>query len=257
MKCTINSFSQGPVFQFSNGNTVLTLAFIFIIFQSCSSVRKDITSDSALENTIETKNVFWVNGIKTECSAGAGKQECMSIRSDFNDNKEDWELFYESIEGFTFEPGYFQKIEVSQVYLDPSKTPSDASTIKYKLVQILERKFDERFILNQIWSANRIYGKAIDSTRSLPIMEFDVSKMRVYGSNGCNKYNGSIEFLTASTIGFKKIASTKMMCRNMQTPDLFDKALLASNSYRLDKKILILFDSNGNETLSLSAALKD
>ena len=81
-------------------------------------------------------------------------------------------------------------------------------------------------------------------------MEINLSKMQVLGTNGCNNYTGKIDRITLSDIQFGNIASTKKMCPDMSTSDMYDQALNASESYKLGNLELTLFDNSGNETLN-------
>jgi len=203
----------------------------------------------ALSCSSNKTNVIWVNSIKTECSAGAGKMQCISIYKGDKPDEAIWELFYTDIEGFVFDPGYFQKIEITEEHLDKSKVPADGSSIKYKLIKTLEKKIDKIIILNDIWVANRINKNSINSKQSFPQMEINLSKMQVYGNNGCNNFNGKIERLTASAIQFGNIASTRKMCIDMTIPNLFDKAMNTSFYYKLKGTELTFFDKEKNETI--------
>ena len=152
-------------------------------------------------------------------------------------------------EGFNFEPGFFQKLKISEEHLDKTKVPADGSSIKYKLVKKLDKKFDQRIILNDIWIANRINKNPINNIESLPQMEINLAKMQVLGHNGCNNFNGGIERITASDIQFGKIASTRKMCLDMVLPDLFDKAMSASATYKIAGTSLTFFDKEHHETI--------
>ena len=72
----------------------------------------------------------------------------LNIYKGENLNDPEWENFYANIEGFEFEEGYLQKIEVKEEKLDKSQVPADASTIKYTLVNVLEKQKDLRTELN-------------------------------------------------------------------------------------------------------------
>lgn len=198
-----------------------------------------------------TKNsVVWVNSVKSECSGGAGKMQCISIYRGETINDSSWELFYQNIDGFNFEPGYFKKIEIQEEHLDKSKVPADASSIKYVFIKTLDKKVDKRFVLNDFWISTSINGNSISHLTTLPLMEINLSKMQIFGSNGCNNYTGKIESITSSRIQFGNIASTKKMCRDMTISDMFDKALNKSVAYKLKNTELTFYDQDGNETIN-------
>jgi len=213
---------------------LMIFAFIFIL-EGCS----------AQKNTI-----YWVNSMKTNCTNGAGQMKCLMVHKGDSMDMPQWELFYAEIEGFIWEPGYFQKIEIKEELLDKENLPADASGIKYSLVNVLEKQKDNRFDLNAKWILHGIQGNLVSPGNPLPTIEFKLSEMRVFGNNGCNNYSGSIENITSDTIAFGPIMSTRKMCVEMAVPDSFDLALYNSVNYKVEDDSLVLVDNNGKETLS-------
>ena len=204
-----------------------------------------------LEGCSSQKNtIYWVNSVKTNCTNGAGQMQCLMIHKGDSMDMPQWELFYTEIEGFIWEPGYFQKIEIKEELLDEENLPADASGIKYSLINVLEKQRDSRFDLNAKWVLNSIQGNLISPGNPLPTIEFELSEMRVFGTNGCNNYSGGIENITSHTITFGPVMSTKMMCMEMAVPDSFDQALFNSLNYKVDNQFLKFTDGNGIETLS-------
>jgi heat shock protein HslJ len=134
--------------------------------------------------------------------------------------------------------------------LDEIDFPVDSSSIKYVLIKTLEKKVDQRFILNDIWVTNRINGNAINQKSIFPRMEINLSKMQISGNNGCNNYTGKIKRLTSSDILFRVVGSTKKMCPDMTIFKMFDTALNTTKSYRLKKRELLFFDKDSIETLN-------
>lgn len=60
--------------------------------------------------------------------------ECLRVRERESDS---WQLFYNEIEGFTWEPGYEYRLRV--VRLVVSNPPADGSAFRYVLMQVLSR----------------------------------------------------------------------------------------------------------------------
>ncbi len=76
---------------------------------------------------------LYVNSELVDCE-GAGPQKCMQVR---RAPDEDWELFYDQIEGFTFEPGFTYEL---QVRVTPAQhVPADASSLRYTLVEVIDK----------------------------------------------------------------------------------------------------------------------
>lgn len=65
------------------------------------------------------------------CSAGARKMDCMKVK--YSAENSDWELFYDDIEGFTYQPGNEYELIVNVEKVD--NPPADASNLKYTLVK--------------------------------------------------------------------------------------------------------------------------
>lgn len=65
------------------------------------------------------------------CSAGAMKKDCMKVK--YRADNPEWELFYDNIEGFTYEPGNEYELIVNVEKVD--NPPADASDLKYTLVK--------------------------------------------------------------------------------------------------------------------------
>jgi hypothetical protein len=65
---------------------------------------------------------------------GEGTQQCLRVKR----GAEDWTMFYEAIDGFSFEEGYTYKLKVRVSPVnDP---PADGSSLAYSLVEVVEKK---------------------------------------------------------------------------------------------------------------------
>lgn len=206
-----------------------------LILQACSS---------------SNSSIYWVSGIKTECSAGAGTMNCLNVYKGQDLSDAVWENFYSNIEGFEFEEGFLQKIEVEEIKLDPKNVPADASSIKYIMVKELETKPDTRISVRGNWILGRLNGAPINKSIVLPTMNLNLNQMRIAGSGGCNNYTGSIDKLTTGTLNFGTIASTKKACINNNIEDDYLKVLNSVKTYETNELTLTFMDSDGNEILS-------
>jgi heat shock protein HslJ len=104
--------------------------------------------------------------------------------------------------------------------------------------------------LNDIWAAVRIDGNPINRMVEVPRLEVNLSEMKIFGSDGCNNYFGTILELTEETIAFGGVGSTRKMCPDMEVPQHYNEALSKIHSYGFDKQLLILKDRDGNEVLA-------
>lgn len=204
--------------------------------------KTDIDKDTA---------TYWVNSLKKECTAGAGKMHCLMISKNENLENASWEFFYAPIEGFSFKPGYFQQIKVKETQLGPKNVPADASSIKYRLIETLKEQKDERFGLNDIWVVEKIKETLLAERAEHPRLEINLSKMKVYGTDGCNEFMGDITKFTAEKISFGKIGLTRKMCADMKTTSAFNKAFRSVKSFQRENLSLKLYDAEGGEVLQL------
>lgn len=74
-------------------------------------------------------------GPYTETCQGFIEQQCYL---EFNEERQAWEFFYESIRGFDFEPGYIYKLKVRLE--DRGTEIQDVGRYAYHLVEILSKE---------------------------------------------------------------------------------------------------------------------
>jgi heat shock protein HslJ len=218
--------------------TLSTLLLIFLV--SCASLKKN-------------QFVYWVNSAKVPCE-GVGEMGCLKVQKADVLDYSNWNLFYSSIEGFDYQPGYIYKLIVHEEKLNTKNMPEDASSIKYSLVKVIKKEQDLRLQINDIWIVETIEGSAIDITdkiRKRPQIEFQVAEMRVMGNDGCNNFFGSIKVLDPKRIGLGPIAGTKKACMGTNIPDQFNKALDKISAYKVNKGHLLFFDAAGTQLMTL------
>ncbi len=214
-----------------------SMLLLTIVLISCAS-RK--------ENVI--KNIYWVDSAKVDC-VGVAPMTCLEIQRGETIIKNNWKLFYSIIEGFDYQPGFIYKLNIKEEHI--VNVPADASSIKYTLIEVLEKKQDKRFQIHDIWILENLNGITInpDSISKRPQLEINVTKMKVFGTNGCNNISGSIKKLDDSIIEFNSFMETRMACPNMKTPRQFSLALTETMSYKKIKKQLIFLNKDGEEIL--------
>ncbi len=220
------------------------LLSIPFIMNACSGSKKSTTKTST----------FWVSGIKSECTAGAGKMLCLNVYRGDNLDEAEWENFYAPIEGFEFEEGLYQKIEVSEKKLDSSEVPADGSSIQYSLVEVLEKDEDQRVKMNGDWTTARLNGGPIGRKFKAPTASIDLSKQLISGNDGCNNFSGMINNVTVSKIEFGQLAGTQKMCMDMTVADQFNKAMAQVVEYKFTKDQVLLFDENETELVAFIPA---
>ena len=214
-----------------------------IFFLSCGAGEKN-----------QDHHTYWVNSTKVSC-VGLTPMKCLQIQKSETLDPSIWESFHGSIQGFEYQAGYIYKIIVKESQLDSSDLPADASSIEYTLVEILEKRQDLKLRINDIWIAIEINGETLLSegdSLPLPQLEINVGEMRYMGSDACNNFNGGIIELDDSTIRFGIAAGTRMMCMDMEIPDLFNATLPEVLSWKINENMLKFHDAEGKEVMLLN-----
>lgn len=79
---------------------------------------------------------FRIKENRASCT-GFFEMECYLIQQGAKINTDEWEYFYNEIEGFAYEPGFVYKILVAKIPVkDP---PMDASAFRYLFLQEISR----------------------------------------------------------------------------------------------------------------------
>lgn len=87
----------------------------------------------SVENADTDSYTLYVNSQEVDC-VGVGPQKCLQIR---RSESESWSFFYDTIEGFTFEPGFVYTLKVSEEEVE--NPPADASSKRIKLKEVLSK----------------------------------------------------------------------------------------------------------------------
>ena len=109
------------LFFFGEKMKILTLCAATLLLGACST--QPLTKESLLYVNSETK----------ECT-GVAPMNCLQVKTAEN---HEWQLFYQQIEGFTFESGYQYQLQVNKEAIE--NPPSDGSSIKYSLVKVISK----------------------------------------------------------------------------------------------------------------------
>ncbi|QHI69381.1 META domain-containing protein [Tichowtungia aerotolerans] len=201
-------------------------------------------------STIPQNSVYWVRGFKVEGSAGAGKMKSLQVYRGDHLADATWENFHALIAGFDFEPGFLKKIEVKEENLALETLPADTSSIKYTLVQELERLADPCFELEGDWILASISSGPVNRMVKLPTLSLSLNEMRISGSGGCNHYSAAVSRLTDSNIMLGPVAATKRACVNKNIEADYLANLNRVKQYALVDSRLVFSDEKGTELLA-------
>jgi heat shock protein HslJ len=201
-------------------------------------------------HAMTNESTFWINSFTVQCE-GVAPMTCLQVQESDIPEPGKWNNFYSRIEGFTYEAGYLYKLRIRKEMLE--NVPADASSIRYVLVEVLEKTRDPKININDIWAVTAIQGEPVDMHQKRqkdPLIEISLSAMSVMGNDGCNNFNGTISKFGDGVVEFGPIAVTRKMCLDMSVPNKFNSAIQQVRKYRLEPGRLVFLDTDGNELIA-------
>jgi heat shock protein HslJ len=200
--------------------------------------------------------IYHVNSYRVPC-VGMAPMSCLQVRRG-DAAVGEWQNFYSQIRGFDYEPGYLYRLRVRETPLPPEQVPADASSIRYELVEVLDREPDPRMRIHDIWALERVDGSSIDSfdadsRREAPYMEFNVKRREYFGNDGCNPVRGAILEVGAEELRLDSgtYDDTTHSCGDGMLQSQFAAAIARVARWQREGLELALLDDNGLEVLAL------
>ncbi len=181
-----------------------------------------------------------------ECE-GAGPQMCMLVKENPED---DWQLFYDQIEGFEYEPGYEYVLRVREETVE--NPPADASSLRWVLLEMMRKTPVELpssagELGGVQWQMVTYRNADGELVSSLPVVKSTAEFMdgQVSGSGGCNSYNGTYE-VDGNNIQFGPMASTMMACEPpvMNQEQGYFAAMGMATTFQVEGESLQMWDEN-------------
>lgn len=220
------------------------LMFIFTLFLAAISCQT--------ENQTQ-KETWWINSAKVDCT-GVGPMSCFQIQKGTNLEDGKWELLYDQIEGFDYEPGHIYQVEV-EVSQKEEPLPADASSLSYKLVKKISETQDAGLALSNIWKV--LHVGSIKDPKSANgealIFELDGAQGIYLGNTDCNSIRGGFATEGKDGIKFGPGAATMMACPTMEAETEVKKALQLIRKFDIENNVLYLRDELGQALMSLRA----
>lgn len=194
----------------------------------------------------ETLKMF-VKENKEPCQ-GVAPMECLQVK--YPDSK-DWELFYDSIDGFNFEKGNKYEIIVVKTKRQ-GNIPADASLYEYKLKKIVSKKSIEnnKGIYNTKIVLTMLNGKNINAESIY--LTIDTEEGMINGKSGCNSFG--VKYTKLSKKDRIQIGSpfgTLKACdeASMQLEQDFINTIKDKKFKIINKKNKVLFKNLKNKTI--------
>lgn len=222
--------------------------FAVILLFSCSA-RKNSTVVEVEKKEMITEKTIWVNSTLHDC-IGLTPKTCMQIQENDTIDQTKWELFYDEIKGFNYEPGYIYRLKISEANLDMKTIPADQSSKAYTLLEVLEKNRDlDYYKINDLWALHKIKGNNVDSLTEKPFLEVNLSKMNVQGKGSCNNFMSKINTYALNEIQLGPLAATKMMCPEIALENEYFSALSSVRFYKIKNLNLFFYNEMGEEVL--------
>lgn len=225
--------------------TMLVLALALLALVACAPPESIIDSGSAATTPGKEITLF-VGPERVDC-VGVGPQQCLRVK--FSADGE-WELFYDTIEGFTFEPGNEYQLLVKQTAVE--NPPADGSALRYELLEVVTQRPVTPATVVLDGTRWTLVGTGDPANLTPPVAGTEISAEftpdAVTGSSGCNGYGASYVIdgnqITFDSSGF---ASTLMACEDaiMRQEDAFRAALQNVTAVSIDGDRLTLTHPDG------------
>jgi heat shock protein HslJ len=196
---------------------------------------------------------YWVNSLEVPCQGVAPASFLQVQRDSFRPGE--WKNFYTDIGGVEFEAGFIYKMLVQEERIPPEQVPADCSSIRYTLIEVIEKNPDQRLRLNDIWVLESIRKTAIDSILieqglKRPYLEIHLAEKRILCNDGCNEISADLRMAGEEKLSIDNLLTTKMACGDMILSGDFIRALAKVRAYRLEGLRLVLFDTEELELLN-------
>lgn len=109
----------------------LSIILISVGLLGCSKFDFKENESYTLLGTLIRVNSYTVN-----CQ-GIIPMRCMLVQDDDKIGTEDWEYFYQTIQGFDYEEGFIYDLDVKIITIE--NPPADASSLQYQLIKLIEK----------------------------------------------------------------------------------------------------------------------
>lgn len=175
---------------------------------------------------------------------GVAPQDCLQIRESPD---AEWQLFYDQIEGFTFDPGFEYELRVREEQVE--NPPADAASLRLVLIEEVSRTAVATAtdpLAGTAWQIETLAG-APPAEGTQVTLAFN-EQGRYNANAGCNTFNGDYA-VNGETISFMAGISTMMACPDpIGTQEMqFIQALEAATSFALSEGQLTITYGEGDQ----------
>jgi heat shock protein HslJ len=190
------------------------------------------------------ESTLYVGPVLVDCE-GEGPQKCYLVKETPD---AEYEMFYDQIEGFTFEPGFEYELRVKTEAVE--NPPAGGSSIKWTLVEVVDKSVS---LAGRRWKVEAYVageGVLVDVLPDTSIsIEFQYDGFS--GNAGCNNYFGSYE-AADNSISVGPVGMTEMFCGApgvMDQESAYLAALQSAASYQIVDNQLEMTNADGMTVL--------
>lgn len=148
------------------------------------------------------------------CGSAAEPRNCMQMKESCKDN---WQPFYNQIEGFEYTEGYNYRLLVQATYHDTKQ--ADGFNLSYKLLRQLSKKKTNYNPLTKItdkkWVLLSLHQDKSNlvTTDSNTYIILNATGQRLNGASVCNHLSGTFT-ADATHLQFQQVGMTKKLCES-------------------------------------------
>lgn len=121
-----------------SGRTLVAVGLLTAALAACDSAgTSESASASSTSGTTAAPSPkvidLWVADQTKPCT-GVAPMTCLQVKRNPDST---WELFYDQIAGFDYQPGYHYQLKVEQTPVP--NPPADASSVSYRLIEVVNK----------------------------------------------------------------------------------------------------------------------
>lgn len=226
----------GQLLEWVPAREVVSIPRIKVEPESAKLVESEVPVVLKAEAKVESLKIA---SAQVDCS-GVAPMKCLSVQ---REGKTDWENFYDSIQGFDYEPGFDYELRVKVTPVE--NPPADASSLSYALDELVSKVpavTEAEKVLHDIWVLKSADSKLLnaETLKNKPVLELHVKKSVYIGQAPCNRYSGGMKVLENNAIKFESAAVTRMACDDLAAETDYFALLERVDSYRREGLELIL-----------------
>jgi heat shock protein HslJ len=235
---------------------ILTLTVWAVILTACGGLASSNQPEENVDQSSLSSQITMIIGPQLVDCVGEGPRQCMQVKYEPD---EDWQFFYNQIEGFDYQPGYRYTLLVER--LEQQDPPAGGSSLRYVLVDVIDKieelKVNAGDLPGTTWVLNG-YGNLSQTQGVLEkvvvSLEYDPETGQLSGSSGCNRYFGDV-VVDGDQLTFSAgpMGMTRMACSDpiMKQEAAFIELLGRATRFAIQDGMLFLF-TDSDEVLTFS-----